>query len=130
MFSTESGHPLHLVTTDVLKVDLCKGGIGNILLITNNCTKFAVAVPTANQTPKTTADVLLNHFIYKYGIPARLLSDQKPNFESEVTEELCEVLNIEHVRTTVYHPQCNGVSESFNRSLLAMLGTLEPEKKM
>jgi len=129
MISIESGFPLDLVTTDFLKVDQCRGGIGNILVITDHYTKFSVAVATQNQTAKTTADVLLNHFIFKYGIPARLLSDQGPNFESEVIKETCKVLNIDKVRTTVYHPQCNGSSERYNRSLLSMLGTLEPEKK-
>lgn len=130
MVSMESSDPVDLVTTDVLKVHPCKCGTGNIFVITYNCTKFAITVPTANQTAKDTVDVLLNHFLCKYDILARLLSDQGLNFGSEVIEELCEVLNIENVRATVYHPQCSEVSERFNRSLLAMLGTLEPEKKM
>ena len=58
-----------------------------------------------------------------------MLSDQGPNFESAVIQEMCKVLNIDKVRTSVSHPQCNGASERFNRSLLSMLGTLEPEKK-
>jgi len=72
MISIQSNYPLDLVTTEFLKVDQCKGGIGNILVITDHFTKLAVAVPTSNQTAKTTADVLLNIFIFKYGIPARL----------------------------------------------------------
>ena len=35
MISIESRYPLDLVTSDFLKVDQCKGGIGNILVI--NC---------------------------------------------------------------------------------------------
>lgn len=71
-------------------------------------------------------DARLHQFIYQYGILARLLSDQGPNFESEVMQGLCQMLNI---KTTVYQPQWNGASEPFNDRLLSMLGTLEPEKK-
>ena len=38
MISIESQYPLDLVTTDFLKVDQCKGGIGNILVITDHFT--------------------------------------------------------------------------------------------
>ena len=88
MISIQSKYPLDLVTTDFLKVDQCKGGIGNILVITDHCTKLAVAVPTSNQTAKTTADVLLNSFIFKYGTPDRLLSDQGPTM-SQLSFKKC-----------------------------------------
>ena len=43
--------------------------------------------------------------------------------------ELCKLSGIEKLRTTVYHPMCNGLAERFNRTLISMLGTLELEKK-
>lgn len=52
----KSSYPLELVSTDFLTVDECKGGIKSILVITDHLTKFAVAVPTRNQTAKTTTD--------------------------------------------------------------------------
>ncbi|KAH3851362.1 hypothetical protein DPMN_093842 [Dreissena polymorpha] len=129
LVNIQSSYPLELVCTDFLKVDECKGGIGNVLVITDHFTKYAVAVPTKNQTAKTTAEALLNNFIFHYGVPTRLLSDQGANFESEVIQELCNLMEISKVRTTIYHPQCNGQSERFNRTLISMLATLEPEKK-
>ena len=90
-------------------------------------TKYSVAVATKNQTAKTTAEALLNNFIF--GNPTKLLSDQGANFDGEIIRELCQLMGIEKIRTTVYHPQCNGIAEIFNKTLLNMIGTLEPEKK-
>lgn len=129
MVNIKSNYPLELVCTDFLKVDECRGGVRNILVITDHFTKFSVAVATKNQTARTTAEVLMNHFVYPYGIPTKLLSDQGPNFESQVIKELCGLMGIEKVKTTVYHPMGNGIAERFNRSLIGMLRTLEPERK-
>jgi hypothetical protein len=50
------------VCMDNLSVGPCKGGIGNILVITDHFTKFSVVLATKNETAKTTAEVLLDHF--------------------------------------------------------------------
>jgi len=37
--------------------------------------------------------------------------------------EVCKLLHINKTRTTPYHPQCDGLVEQFNRTLLNMLAT-------
>ena len=48
---------------------------------------------------------------------------------SHLIKELCTLAGTKNSRTTPYHSMGNGMTEIFNRMLLEMLGTLEPEKK-
>ncbi|KAM4570191.1 uncharacterized protein PAE49_009394 [Odontesthes bonariensis] len=113
---------------DYLSLEPDKSNTKDILVLTDHFTKYAVAIPTANQKAKTVAKCLWENFIVHYGIPERLHTDQGPDFESHLIKELCDIAGIEKTRTTPYHPRGNPV-ERFNRTLLSMLGTLEPEQK-
>ncbi|KAK3749370.1 hypothetical protein QZH41_009456, partial [Actinostola sp. cb2023] len=78
---------------------------------------------------ETVAKVLWEKVLVHFGLPQRLHSDQGQDFESHVIKDLCKVAGIEKSRTTPYHPQGNGQTERFNRTLLSMLGTLDVDKK-
>jgi len=129
LVSIHTTQPLELVCMDYLSLEISKGGYQNILVITDHFTKFAIAIPTKNQTAKTTAESLFNGFIVPYGLPLKLHSDQGATFESQIISELCKLTGITKSRTTPYHPMGNGIVERFNRTLLNMLGTLEPSQK-
>jgi len=124
-----SVQPMEMLCIDFLSLEASKGGFENILVITDNFTRYAQAFPTKNQTAHTTAKVLYEQFIVHYGFPDKIHSDQGRNFESSVIKQLCKLADVTKVRTSPYHPMGNGQCERFNRTLLNMLGTLEPAKK-
>jgi len=129
LINIQSSYPLELLCIDFLSLEPSKGNIGNILVITDHYTKFAKAIPTKNQTARTTAEALYNEFFVHFGFPTRLHSDQGANFESEIISELCRLTSMRKSHTTPYHPQGNSGPERFNRTLLGMLGTLEDDQK-
>lgn len=123
-----TSRPLELLCMDYLSLEPDQSNTKDILVLTDHFTKFAIAIPTANQKAKTVAKCLWENFIVCYGIPERLHTDQGPDFESKLIKELCQLAGIVKTRTTPYHPRGNPV-ERFNRTLLSMLGTLERKQK-
>ena len=70
-------------------------------------TKFN-AVPDLKA--KTTAKIL-SKFMYTYGIPEQILTDQGRDYESALIAELMDLFDIHKIRTSPYHPQADGLSE-------------------
>ena len=107
---------------------MSKDGFQNIFVL-DHYTRFAVAVLMGTQFAKTVAEALMNNFIIPYGIPKRIHADQEGNSLSNLIKELCTLFNIKKPRTKPHHLMGNGFTERFNRTLLNMMGTLEPEQK-
>jgi transposase InsO family protein len=50
-----------------------------------------------------------------------MLSDQGSNFMSMLMKRVMEILQTKQLRTSPYHPECNGMLERFHATLKAML---------
>ena len=111
LVSISSSQPLELLCIAYLSLEPSKGGVENILVITNHFTRYSLAVPCKSTKAKPNAKILYDLFINHYGFPARLHSDQGRQFESAVIEELCRLTGIKKSRTTPYHAMGNGQTE-------------------
>ena len=82
LVSITTTKPLEMLCVNFLTQEPPKGNIQNVLVLTDHFTKYAIAiaVPTKNQTAKTMADSIFNHFVVHYGLPQSLHSDQVTNF--------------------------------------------------
>ncbi|GFS95337.1 retrovirus-related Pol polyprotein from transposon opus [Trichonephila clavipes] len=87
------------------------GKNNNILVVRVYFTKWPEAYPIPDQKASTVAEVLVQHWISRFGVPLQLHSDQGRNFDSAVCKRLCEILAIDKTRTTALHPQSDGMIE-------------------
>ena len=93
-----------------------------ILTVMDGFSKFVEAIPMANQEASSVARALVDNVIVRYGAPLEILTDQGKNFEGNLFKELCRLLDIDKVRTSSYHPSCNGLIERFHRTMNSMIG--------
>ena len=104
-------------------------GNKHILVIGDHFTKWYEAIRLPDQTATTTANVLVDHWISRFGCPHSLHSDQGRNFESKLFEQLMQILEMEKTRTTPFHPQSNAVIERMNKTLQNMLAKFITEEQ-
>ena len=100
--------------------------VGNryILVVTDLFSKWVEAFPLQVTDGLTLTSILMDEMICRFGVPQQLHSDQGSNLNAEVNQKLCQLLGIEHTRTTAYHPQGNGQVERFNHTVEAMLAKM------
>ena len=91
-----------------------------VLVLVDYATRYPEAVPLRNISAKSVVQDLFQ-IISHVGIPKEILTDQGTSFMSRTLRELYELLGIRSIRTSVYHPQTDGLVERFNRTLKSMI---------
>ena len=94
-----------------------------VMVVGDYFSRWMEAIPLPNQEAATVACHLIDEVFMRFSVPEQLHSDQGRQFESQLISEVCKALHIKKTRTTPYHPQCDGLVERFNRTLLNMLAT-------
>ena len=117
-----AGEPFETISVDITgKHPRSSRGNEFMITVVDSFSKWAEAYPVRVHTAPVVARVLMQNFFSRFGMPKRLLTDQGREFESELFSELCKRMEIDKVRTSPYHPACNGGVERFHRTLNSML---------
>uniref|UniRef100_A0A8C1JRU1 Integrase catalytic domain-containing protein n=1 Tax=Cyprinus carpio TaxID=7962 RepID=A0A8C1JRU1_CYPCA len=103
-------------------------GHEHILVILDYATRYPEAIPLRKATAKAIAQELFL-LSSRVGIPSQILTDQGTPFMSRAMADLCKLLQIKQLRTTVYHPQTDGLVERFNQTINQMLRRVAAEDK-
>lgn len=112
------GEPFDLVGIDFVgPLDETINGNKYIIVATEYLTKWpeARAVPDTKAT--TAAKFIYEEIICRHGAPKVLLTDQGSSFKNELVDSLCNEMGIRHALASAYHPQTNGLTERFNKTL-------------
>jgi len=92
-----------------------------VIVITDRYSKLTRAIPVASITAPHVASIFVDHWVIPYGIPEQILSDNGKQFVSKFFAALCAFLGAKLTTTTAYHPQCNGQTERYNKTIIARL---------
>ena len=121
-------HPVPRRRFDAVALDiLCgfpetKAGHTSVVVFTDRLTKRAWIEPCNDNVSARDVALLFFRSVFRsQGMPRILLSDNGPQFSSTFWQEFFGLLKTDIRLTSSYHPQSNGGSERFNRTLLEAL---------
>lgn len=112
---------------DTVGVDLVgplpetKNGNKWIIVFVDYLTKWVEAFSLIAADSVSIAKVFVYEVISRHGTPLKLLSDRGTSFLSKFMQDVFDILKIEKISTTAYHPQCNGLTESMNKNLINVI---------
>lgn len=67
--------------------------------VLKRCTSCACYRREKPLNPSTLSQVIVEKFFLRYGLPLQIVTDQGPNFESQLFRDMCQRLEIDNVRT-------------------------------
>ncbi|CAF1416217.1 unnamed protein product [Rotaria sordida] len=96
-----------------------------VLIITDYFTRHITALALPNCTAETAARALFDDCFCKFGIPSVILSDRGTHFQNKLMENLQHLIGYNHIYSTPYHPQTNGIVERFNATFVTQISKLQ-----
>ena len=118
------GNPFEMLAMDFLELPRTPRGNRYVLVVADYFTRWVEAFALPDQRSETVARALVDGVVARHGVPCILHSDQGRNFEGHVIRDMCKILGVEKTRTSPYHPQCDGLVERMNRTIIDTLKIL------
>ncbi|RDX73765.1 Gypsy retrotransposon integrase-like protein 1, partial [Mucuna pruriens] len=88
-----------------------------ILVAIDYFTKWVEAASYASVTKSIVVKFIKRDIIYRYGLPAHIITDNGTNLNNKIMPELCEQFKIKHHNSMPYRPKMNGAIEEANKNI-------------
>ncbi len=98
-----------------------KSGNVYLLVVVDRLTRYAEIFALPNKQSHTVAAVMVAEVYTRHNHIRCLITDQGGEFQSMLFREISKLFGIKQLRTTAYHPQCNGMVERLNRTIVDIL---------
>ena len=124
----QTSKPFELMAVDLLQFP--KSSKGNIaaLVAVDHYSKWLIAIPLRNKTAITVTRALQHQILpHIPRIPDRILSDNGPEFASNIFNEALKEHKIEHTYSTPFTPASNGAVERMNKTVIELLKGISDE---
>ena len=109
------------IQINLLDMPRSNQGHAAICTLVDAATGFIITNPVKDKTSAGVVDTLVNKYIPYFGCPKYLVKDQgKENVTSKISL-LCQKYNINNVKSSVGHPQSNGMVEWRQQMILSFL---------
>ena len=85
----------------------------------DHSTRWPEAVPLGHIDVDTVLEAFITKWVACFGVPARITTDRGTQFTSGTWGDWCQKQGVQHITTTAYHPQANGMVERIHCTLKA-----------
>ena len=93
-----------------------------ICIVVDVFSKWLEIFAIRNKEALTVARVSVEKVFCRMGTPLSILSDRGREVDGQVIREVCQLLHIDKLCTSAYHPACNAQIERQHRTLNTILG--------
>jgi hypothetical protein len=100
-----------------------------LIVATDLVTRYVIAAPIRDGTAEIVADFLLNNVICIYGAFKVLLSDNGRCYQSKMMKAISDALGVNQRFSNPYTPECNGLTERFNKTTCEMMAHYIPKSQ-
>ena len=121
----QTRYPFEMIAADLTVLPRTSSGFIGCLMVVDHFSKWGTAIPIKNKRSETVTGALVNQVLPSLlRQPDKILTDNGPEFSSQVFQEAMNSIGIKHIFTTPYKPSSNGAVEIFNRTVAQLLKTM------